>query len=182
MPQAHKQLQRLQASVALLLCLAATGARAGDDWLIAKVNGIWTWERSGPEGRVRKQFLNQEVLRLAEDGTVVAVSLQPLVAGKAVQCSERARHNPQDPCSSAFLECKPAGGGFFSALAGMVLDGARGIVDARNAYRCAVNEEAVVEAASAVGLSDGSMPKPKEKPDAAAGGAPRPVWPVELLW
>ncbi|TRZ55940.1 MAG: hypothetical protein D4S02_16755 [Rhodocyclaceae bacterium] len=176
MPHAHKQLRKI---LALLLCLAATGALAGDDWLISRVNGLWTWERSGPEGRVRKQFLNQEVLRLAEDGTVVAVSLQPIAAGKAVQCSERARRNPQDPCSSAFLECKPAGGGVFSALLGMVLDGSKGIVDARNAYRCAVNEDAVLEAASAVGLSDGSMPKTQDKPAARAANAPNAASPYE---
>lgn len=177
MPYAHKQLRNI---LALLLCLAATGASAGDDWLITRVNGLWTWERSGPEGRVRKQFLNQEVLRLAEDGTVVAVSLEPIPAGKTVQCSERARRNPQDPCSSAFLDCKPAAGGFFSALLGMVTGGSRGIVDARNAYRCAVNEDALLEAANAVGLSDGSVPKTKEKPAAPAANTPdtaSPYWP-----
>ena len=177
MPYAHKQLRNI---LALLLCLAASGALAGDDWLITRVYGLWTWEKSGPEGRVRKQFLNQEVLRLAEDGTVVAVSLEPIQAGKTVQCSERARRNPQDPCSSAFLECKPAGGGFFSALLGAVLDGSKGIVDARNAYRCAVNEDAVLAAANAVGLSDGSMPKTRERPAAPAANTPdtaSPYWP-----
>ena len=177
MPYAHKQLRKI---LAPLLCLAASGALAGDDWLISRVNGLWTWEKSGPEGRVRKQFLNQEVLRLADDGTVVAVSLQPIVAGKVVQCSERARRDPQDPCSSAFLECKAAGGGFFSALKGMVLDGSKGIVDARNAYRCALNEDALLEAANAVGLSDGIPPKAQEKPAAPAANAPNvasPYWP-----
>jgi len=176
MPHVHKQVRTI---LALLLCLAASGALAGDDWLIARVNGLWTWERSGPEGRVRKQFLNQEVLRLADDGTVVAVSLQPIVAGKAVQCSERARRNPQDPCSSAFLECKAAGGGFFSALKGMVLDGSKGIVDARNAYRCALDEDALLEAAHAVGLSDGIPPKPQEKPTAPATKGPNAASPYE---
>lgn len=177
MPYAYKQLRNL---LALPLFLAASGALAGDDWLISRVNGLWTWERSGPEGRVRKQFLNQEVLRLAEDGTVVAVSLQPIVAGKAVQCSERARRDPQDPCSSAFLECMPAGGGFFSALLGMVRDGSKGIVDARNAYRCAFNEDALLEAAKAVGLSDRIPPKIQEKQAAPAASAPKvdaPYWP-----
>jgi len=176
MPHVHKQLRTI---LALLLCLAASGALAGDDWLIARVNGLWTWERSGPEGRVRKQFLNQEVLRLADDGTVVAVSLQPIVAGKAVQCSERARRNPQDPCSSAFLECKAAGGGFFSALKGMVLDGSKGIVDARNAYRCALDEDALMEAAHAVGLSDGIPPKPQERPTAPSTKGPNAASPYE---
>jgi len=164
------QLRHLRLATAMLLCAAATCALAGDDWLIARVNGQWTWDRSGPEGRVQKQFLNQEVLRIGPDGSVVAVSLGPVQAGKTVRCSERARRDPRDPCSSAFLECKPAGGGFFAALTGMVLDGSKGIVDARNSFRCAVNEDAVLEAASAVGLSDGIMPKPAETRAATAVG------------
>ncbi|MCX7175891.1 MAG: hypothetical protein NT159_18595 [Proteobacteria bacterium] len=160
MPYTHKHLRNI---TALLLCLAATGARAGDDWLIARVNGLWTWERSGPEGRVHKKFLNQEVVRLGEKGAVVVISLQPIEAGRTVQCSERARHDPQEACSSAFLDCKPAGGGVFSAVLGLVINGSKGISDARNAYRCSVNEDAVLEAAHAVGLIEGIPPKATEQ-------------------
>lgn len=162
---------RLRIAAATLLCAYSALALAGDDWLISRVNGLWTWERTGPEGRVYKKYLNQEVLRLAENGTVAVVSLEPIEAGKTVQCSETARHNPQDACSSAFLDCKPAGGGFFAALLAGVINGSRGITDSRNAYRCSVNEEAVLEAAHAVGLIEGILPKTREKPPTPAPAA-----------
>ena len=157
-------LTRFRRFSALLLCLAATDALAGDDWLITRVNGRWTWERSGPEGRVQKKFLNQEVLRLGEKGEVDVLSLQPIQPGKVVQCSESARRNPQEACSSAFLDCKPTGGGTWSSLLGLVTNGAKGIAEARNAYRCQVNEDAVLEAANEVGLIEGIPPKTREKP------------------
>lgn len=164
--------------MALLLCCGASGALAGDDWLIARVNGAWTWQSSGPEGRVQKKFLNQEVLRLAEKGAVVAISLQSIEAGKTVQCSERARRDPQDACSSAFLDCKPAGGGVFAAVLGLVTGGAKGVVDARNAYRCAVNEDAVLEAAHEVGLIEAIPPKTPEQ-SASPPGAPNIATPYD---
>lgn len=175
MPYTYKHLRNI---TALLLGLAASGALAADDWLIARVNGLWTWERSGPEGRVHKKFLNQEVLRLSENGVVEAVTLQPLEAGKAVVCSDSARHNPQDACSSAFLDCKPAGGGVFAAVLGLVTGGAKGVVDARNAYRCAVNEDAVLEAAHEVGLIEAIPPKAPEQ-SASPPGAPNIATPYE---
>lgn len=165
MPYTYKHLRNI---TALLLGLAANGALAADDWLIARVNGLWTWERSGPEGRVHKKFLNQEVLRLGDKGVVEAVTLRPLQAGKTVQCSERARHDPRDACSSAFLDCQPAGGGVFSAVLGLVTGGSKGIADARNAYRCSINEDAVLEAAHAVGLIEGIPPKTTEQSPAPA--------------
>ncbi|MFA6311853.1 MAG: hypothetical protein WCV99_11760 [Sterolibacterium sp.] len=160
---------RLRIAAVLLLCAYSAQAPAGDDWLIARVNGLWTWERSGPEGRVHKKFLNQEVLRLGDKGAVEAVTLQPLQAGDTVKCSESARHNPQDACSSAFLDCKPAAGGVFAAVLGAVTGGSKGVADARNSYRCSVNEAAVLEAAHAVGLIEGIPPRtPEESPRPSA--------------
>lgn len=170
---------RLRNAAVLLLCAYSAQAPAGDDWLIARVNGLWTWEKSGPEGRVHKKFLNQEVLRLGDKGAVEAVTLQPLQAGTTVQCSDRARRNPQDACSSAFLDCQPAGGGVFSAVLGLVTGGSKGIADARNAYRCSVNEDAVLEAAHAVGLIEAvpsktqdESPRPSATPDNASPYGP----------
>jgi hypothetical protein len=169
MPDTLKQ-PRFIAS--LLLLMFSTQALAADDWLITRVNGRWTWESTGLEGRVHKQFLNQEVLRLEENGTVVAVSLQPIPEGKIVLCSETARHNPKDACSSAFLECQAAGGGPFSALLGLVMNGSKGVFDARNAYRCSINEDAVLEAAHAVGLIENILPRESKKlPDPAANAS-----------
>lgn len=171
---------RLRIAAVLLLCAYSAQAPAGDDWLIARVNGAWTWQMSGPEGRVQKKFLNQEVLRLGEHGAVVAISLQPIEAGKSVQCSERARRDPRDPCSSAFLDCKPAGGGAFAAALGLVTGGSKGVADARNAYRCAVNEDAVLEAAHEVGLIDAIPPKTPEQsvspPGAPNNASPYGPW------
>lgn len=163
---------RLRIAAVILLGAYSTQAPAGDDWLIARVNGLWTWERTGPEGRVHKKFLNQEVLRLAENGAVVAVSLEPIEVGKTVQCSERARHDPRDACSSAFMDCKPAGGGVFSAVLGLVTNGSKGVVDARNAYRCSINEDAILEAAHAVGLVENVLARIHEKPRTSATNAP----------
>ena len=160
---------RLRIAAAILLCAYSAQASAGDDWLIARVNGQWTWVRSGPEGRVQKKFLNQEVLRLGEKGAIEVVSLQPIQSGKVVRCSDRARHDPQDGCSSAFLDCKPIGGGVFSGLLGLVT-GSGGMTDARNAYLCAINEDALLEAAHAVGLIDAIPPKTRE-----ATGSPEAI-------
>lgn len=143
---------RRRIAAVILLCAYSTLALAGEDWLIARVNGLWTWDSVGPEGLVQKSFPNQEVLRLGEDGLVIAVSALPLRSGQTVRCSEAARRNPKQACSSAFLECQPAGGGAFSALFGLVTGGSRGASDARNAYSCWLDEHAVVEAAHAVGL------------------------------
>jgi len=150
---------------------------AGDDWLITRVNGLWTWERSGPEGRVHKRFLNQEVLRLGPKGEVEVVSLQAVQPGKTIGCADRARHDAQDACSSAFLDCKPAGAGAFSALLGYLTKGSQGITDARNAYRCSINEDAVLQAALEVGLIDVFPPKVLENSAGSASasiGTPTP--------
>lgn len=154
---------RLRTAAVILLCAYSALAQAGDDLLIARVNGLWTWESTGPEGRVRKKFLNQEVLRLDENGAVVAVSLQPFQEGKTVRCSESARHDPRNACSSAFLDCKADGGGAFSALLGLVINGAKGAADARNSYRCTASRDAVLEAANQVGLMENLAPNNAER-------------------
>jgi len=145
--------------LALLLCALSGAALAEEDWLITRVNGQWTWERTAPEGRVQKNFLNQEVLRLSEDGRVTAVSALPFAPGQSGNCSESARRNPKHACSSAFLECRPAGGGVFSVMLGFFMDGAKGAAEARNAYVCALQENAVLEAAHSVGLIEKLAPK-----------------------
>lgn len=164
----------LRRGAALLVCLLGAGVQAADDWLIARVNGVWTWESAGQEGRVQKRYLNQEVLRLNDSGIVDVVSLQPIQAGSSVRCSESARHDPRDPCSSAFLDCKPAPGGFFSVLLGILGDGARGAADARNAYRCSINDDAVLRAAREVGLIDNIPPRRAEKRADPVGGPRNP--------
>lgn len=158
--------------LALLLCAFSGGAVADEDWLIARVNGQWTWEKTGAEGRVQKNFLNQEVLRLGENGQVTAVSTLPLKAGETVTCSETARRNPKTACSSAFLECRPTGGGAFSVMLGFILDGGKGASEARNSYSCALQEDAVLEAAHAVGLIENIAPKPAQGPEPAADTTP----------
>lgn len=166
------QRRKLWAVTAALLGLSASGALAGDDWLITRINGRWTWEKSGPEGRVHKRFLNQEVLRLTAGGEVEAVSLQSIQPGKVVQCAESARRDPQDGCSSAFLTCQKTGGGATSSFLGLVTNGLKGLSDARNAYRCSVNEDALLNAANEVGLIDGIPPKPTEAPPSSPNTAP----------
>ena len=157
----------------LLLCAFSGGAAADEDWLIARVNGQWTWEKTGAEGRVQKNFLNQEVLRLGEDGQVTAVSALPLKPGEAVTCSETARRNPKTACSSVFLECRPTGGGAFSVMLGFILDGGKGASEARNSYSCALQEDAVLEAAHAVGLIENiAAKKPAKGPEPVANPAP----------
>ncbi|MBI5921322.1 MAG: hypothetical protein HY847_06685 [Betaproteobacteria bacterium] len=149
--------------LALLLCVFSGAVLADEDWLITRVNGAWTWEKTGPEGRVLKNFLNQEVLRLGEDGQVIAVSALPFTPGETTTCSETARRNPKHACSSAFLDCKAAGGGVFSVMLGFVLDGGKGASEARNAFSCTFNEQALQEAAVAVGLIDKLAPKKAQK-------------------
>lgn len=159
--------------LALLLWTFSGGALAEEDWLITRVNGQWNWEKTGAEGRVQKNFLNQEVLRLGEDGQVTAVSALPLTAGETVTCSETARRNPKSACSSAFLECRPTGGGAFSVMLGFIMDGGKGASEARNAYSCALQENAVLEAAHAVGLIESiAARKPAKEPDPAANPTP----------
>lgn len=151
----------------LLLSVISTWAQADEDWLIARVNGQWTWESAGPEGRVRKNFLNQEVLRRNEDGPIVVVSALPIVEGDTVTCSETARRNPQDACSSAFLSCQP-GGGMLSSFFGLFVRGVKGATETRSSYRCSIDADAVLEAAHRVGLIERIEPKtsPKKSPDA----------------
>ena len=143
---------RLGLLLGLLLGAFSGAVLAQEDWLITRVNGAWTWEKTGPEGRVLKNFLNQEVLRMGEDGHVIAVSALPFSPGETTTCSETARRNPKLACSSAFLDCKPAGGGALSAMLGFVLGGSKGASEKRNAYSCAFDEQALQEAALAVGL------------------------------
>lgn len=159
--------------LALLLCLLSRGVMADEDWLIARVNGQWAWERSGPQGRVQKNFVNQEVLRLGEDGQVTAVSALPLAAGDATQCSEAARRNPKHACSSAFLECQSTTGGGFSVLWGFMVDGGKGASEARNVSSCVLNPDRVLEAAHAVGLIESIPAKtPAKQADPAATTLP----------
>lgn len=123
------------------------------------MNGQWTWESTGVTGRVHKTLANQEVLRLGENGTVLVVSLPSMVRGETVICSARARRNPLDTCSSAFLDCRSDGGGMLEALTGLTLGGAQGAFDARNAYQCTLNEDAILEAARSVGMIEKISPR-----------------------
>lgn len=156
----------------LLLSVFSTWVRADEDWLIAKVNGQWTWESAGPEGRVRKNFLHQEVLRRGEDGLVVVVSALPIKEGEIVGCSETARRNPRDACSSGFLLCQPSGGAP-SSLLGLFTGGAKGASETRNSYSCSIDADAVLEAAHTVGLIERIEPKtiPKKSPDAESNAS-----------
>lgn len=152
--------------IALSLGAYSAWVQADEDWLIAKVNGQWTWDSTGPEGRVRKNFLNQEVLRRTPDGLIVVVSALPIAQGETVTCSDKARRNPKDACSSGFLVCKSSGGAF-SSLWGLFTHGAEGATDARISFSCAIDTDAVMEAAIAVGLVERSELDPPPSPDAA---------------
>lgn len=159
--------------LALMLCALSGGVMADEDWLIARVNGQWTWERTGAQGRVLKSFLNQEVLRLEEDGQVTAVSALPIAAGESVKCSETARHNAKHACSSAFLECRTESASGFSVLLGLMVDDSKGASDARNAYSCVLNPDRVTEAAHAVGLIESlASKKPAKVIEPAATSLP----------
>jgi len=149
--------------LALLLCVFSGAVLADEDWLITRVNGAWTWEKTGPEGRVLKNFLNQEVLRLGEDGQVIAVSALPFTPGETTTCSETARRNPKHACSSVFLDCQRDGGGALSVMLGFVLGGSKGASEKRNAYSCVFDEQALQEAALAVGLIEKIEPKKNQK-------------------
>jgi hypothetical protein len=159
----------------LLLCLFSGAALADEDWLIARINGVWTWEKSGPEGRVLKNFLNQEVLRMGEDGQVIAVSALPFTPGETTTCSETVRRNPKHACSSAFLDCRPAGGGAFSVMLGFVLGGGKGASEKRNAFSCAFDEQALQEAALAVGLIEKIEARKTQKRAAPEADSAPPV-------
>ncbi|MFA7268002.1 MAG: hypothetical protein WC073_01535 [Sterolibacterium sp.] len=154
---------RLRIAALILLCAYSALTLAGEDWLIARVNGLWTWERTGPEGLVQKTFPNQEVLRLREDGGVTAVSALPIRIGQTARCSESARRNLKQACSSTFLECTPDGSGAFFTFFGFLSNGGKGAADARNAYSCSLNQQAVLEAAHAVGLIESIAPKKPAK-------------------
>jgi len=158
---------QLGALLGALLWIFSGAALADEDWLIARVNGVWSWEKTGPEGRVLKNFPNQEVLRMGENGQVIAVSALPFTPGETTTCSEAARRNPKHACSSAFLDCKPAGGNVFSVMLGFVLDGAKGAGEKRNAFSCAFDEQALLEAALAVGLIEKIEARKTRKPPAS---------------
>lgn len=129
------------------------------DWLIARVNGQWAWERTGAQGRISKSLPNQEVLRLAEDGSVSVITSPPLVVGDRLTCSDRARRDVRNRCSSAFLDCRSDPGGFLSTVSGLLGSGPQAGFDARNSYRCELNENALLEAAQAVGMIEKVPPQ-----------------------
>lgn len=150
------------AVLAVAVALVCCGARADDaadpmkdetDWLVARRNGAWELVAKGPLGRVHKEYPNQEVLRLVAGGTFVEVmSMPPIKAEEVTACSQRARRDARDPCSSSFLACRPDPAGPAGALAAFVRDGTAGAADRRNRLACRVDVEAILAAAREVGM------------------------------
>lgn len=130
------------------------------DWLVARRNGAWELVAKGPKGRVHKEYLNQEVLRMEEGGTYVGVVSMPLVpTDEETACSPRARRNARDPCSSSFLLCRSDPAGAARALGSLVLGGATEAADLRNRLACRVDVDAILQAARDVGMIRRILPR-----------------------
>lgn len=151
----------LHAAIAMVLASMAAAAYADDkppvvgddtDWLIARRDGQWELVSKGPTGQVRKEYLHQEVLRLGAGGVVEVVSMPSVPADEETACSQRARRNAHDPCSSSFLACRSDPGGAFTTFTMFVFDGAEGASDRRNRLICRADVDAISRAAKDVGM------------------------------
>ena len=156
----------LAIGLALLSCAAPAdeGGASSDeesDWLIARRAGRWELVARGVEGRVRKDYPNQEVLRLVNAGAYVEVmSMPPVVADEAVTCSQRARRDARDPCSSNFLLCRPDPALAVVTLATWLVGGAGTAAETRNQLACRPDVDAILEAAKDVGMIRRILPRP----------------------
>lgn len=137
------------------------GAGANDsDWLIARKDGQWELVATGPRGRVRKVYLNQEVLRLGTDNSFVEVpSMSPVNAEGEVVCSPRARRDALNPCSSSFLTCRPDPANGALSMSLFVVGETRNAADRRNQLTCHVDVDAVLQAAKDVGMIRRILPR-----------------------
>ncbi|GEM_PF-5559203 len=165
-------------AVAAFLGFLCTGVRADDpapanddkplvrtligdetDWLIQRRDGQWELVAKGPTGRVHKEYSNQEVLRMGESGSFVeVVSMPPIYAGDETMCSQRARRDARDLCSSRFLACRPDSDGKGLSLA-LFLIGASNAADRRNRLACRVDIEGILQAAKDVGMIQRILPR-----------------------
>ena len=147
------------AAAVLLQCSAAMADEANlaadteTDWLIARRDGQWELVAKGLQGRVHKLYPNQEVLRQGVGGTFVEVVSAPAMeADEEIACSQRARRDARNLCSSSFLVCQPASGGVALSLTMFVLGATESAADHRNRLACRIDVDAVLHAAKTVGM------------------------------
>jgi len=152
--------------IALALAGAAVAAEAAPevnqdetDWLVARRNGAWELVAKGAQGRVHKEYPNQEVLRLGAGSFVEVVSMPPLAADQEMACAQRARRDARDPCSSSFLLCRPDPAGAAHALGALMLGGTDAVADGRNRLSCRVDVDAILRAARDVGMIRRILPR-----------------------
>lgn len=146
--------------VAALPDKANLGSENESDWLIARKDGQWKLVAMSPRGRVSKVYPNQEVLRLGEGNSFVeVVSMPPINGDEEIACSPRARRDARDPCSSAFLNCRPDPGNGASSVAMFVFGDTGGASDQRNRLACRADVDAVLRAAQDVGMVRRILPR-----------------------
>lgn len=155
----------LAAAVLLSLqCSAAAADKANvaaeADWLIARKDGQWNVVAVGPRGRVHKTYPNQEVLRLGANASFVeVVSMPPVNADEEIACSQRARRDARNQCSSIFLACRPDPGSGAVSLTMLVFGAAESAADQRNRLACRADVDAILQAARDVGMISRILPR-----------------------
>lgn len=115
------------------------------DWLIARHEGRWELVKRGDAGRVEKSALNEEVLRLGPNSTVLVLSMPAIGEGQEIQCPESERNDYRMQCSSAFLVCSH--------------DSASPLGTPWGYDACYVDTNAVLEAAMDVGMIARILPE-----------------------
>lgn len=146
----------------------STAARAdaaiNSDWLIERWNGQWQLVTKGAAGRVEKTAINQEVLRMGKDGTVLVMTMPAVDEDGTVPCFMSKRLDYRSSCSSAFLDCTNANDGAYVTL----VNGLAGfsMAEVRARQECRINTNAVLRAAQAVGMISTILPV-AEKPVSA---------------
>lgn len=163
-------------TVAIITVLLSTAALADEvqrvvgedtDWLIERRAGQWELVMKGPTGRVHKEYVNQEVLRMerTESGApFVAVVSMPLVAVDAeIACTERARSEAHDLCSSSFLACRPDPGSAIVGVPLLLFGAGAAATDRRHRLACHSDTEAILQAAKDVGMIRRILPLPEPK-------------------